>query len=522
MVISHWYALTVITTSPPPLPACHGPSRWDTRRHMLIWAHTGRAHVRLPDGEHHRVDEGTGIWLPAGDDHEIWTEPGSLAIPAWVSPQASRGAPSIPTRFSVAEGWRDWLIHHYVLGIGPMTSSGYAPASLLEILTPSGSADLLPSVPGGASLYPPMPRSLSARTVAQHLIRNPTFDHSVEDWAKIVASSARTLRRDFLRETDMAFGEWRTKCRLAAAREFLAAGFDVEHAAAYSGFGSRNGLTRAFRAYFHITPRDYAHRSVGADGPVSARVTSIRHIDTLLGVMAENPVPQPDLPAAFTAPRVNNFHVLVWSYRGEAWARVGENTHPRKRGDAIWLPAGVENETGWPTQSLGIPVGELQPDEAQITRPLRVQFPPVWDTYLLYCSVSAYTGLRPENYDHRHILDVFDAQLATDRARAVPMPEDSRAHAAAMEFLRRIGSPNPPDDGEITREVHEAFRQETGMTFARWRRASRMRIARDLLATGAKPSAVARRVGYSQLSNFSRDFRRFHEMSPREYQEQQA
>ncbi len=60
------------------------------------------------------------------------------------------------------------------------------------------------------------------------------------------------------------------------------------------------------------------------------------------------------------------------------------------------------------------------------------------------------------------------------------------------------------------------------MTFSRWRYAARMRIARDLLVGGAKPSAIARRVGYGHLPTFSAAFSRFHGVSPREYQERQT
>lgn len=74
---------------------------------------------------------------------------------------------------------------------------------------------------------------------------------------------------------------------------------------------------------------------------------------------------------------------------------------------------------------------------------------------------------------------------------------------------------------DVPAEVHRAFREQTGMTFSRWRYAARMRIARDLLVGGAKPSAIARRVGYG-LPTFSAAFSRFHGVSPREYQERQT
>lgn len=90
-----------------------------------------------------------------------------------------------------------------------------------------------------------------------------------------------------------------------------------------------------------------------------------------------------------------------------------------------------------------------------------------------------------------------------------------------MDYLCSIGS-----SGEsglaMTADIHRIFREQTGMTFPSWRYAARMRIARDQLAGGAKPSAVARRVGYAHLPTFSAAFSRFHGLSPREYQERET
>ena len=90
-----------------------------------------------------------------------------------------------------------------------------------------------------------------------------------------------------------------------------------------------------------------------------------------------------------------------------------------------------------------------------------------------------------------------------------------------MDYLRTIGASGESAAFDVPAEVHRAFREQTGMTFSRWRYAARMRIARDLLGGGAKPSAVARRVGYAHLPTFSTAFSRFHGLSPREYQERE-
>lgn len=138
----------------------------------------------------------------------------------------------------------------------------------------------------------------------------------------------------------------------------------------------------------------------------------------------------------------------------------------------------------------------------------------------MFCSISARSLLRPDDHDPRHILDLFADQVAAQRALLIPMPTDSRARGAAMDYLRRIGA-SAGSGADVPAGIRRAFREQTGMTFARWRYAARMRIARDLLAGGAKPSAVARRVGYAHLPNFSAAFTRFHGHSPREYQERE-
>lgn len=506
-----------MTGAAPAILASYQPHRWDPRLHMLVWAHTGRAHVRTGDGEHYRIDEGSGIWLPAGHDHELWTEAGAVAIPAWVRPQESPDSRTQVTRFQVQEAWRDWLIHRYVLGIGPMTTFGEASTEPIETSGTSAAAPTLPSMsPAGLQItYPRMPRSATALLVAQQLVRNPALDYTVEQWAARAASSSRTLRREFLKETEMTFAQWRTRCRLAVASEFLVAGDSVQRAAEYAGFGSRNGLTRAFREHFGMTPSEYAS---GAGSTVSARVQDSRQTHEITQMIQNSSMSLPGLPATYTAPRINDFHVLAWTYRGEAWARVEGTTYARRRGDAIWLPAGLQNETGWSEGSLGVPIGGAELDRAEISTPLRTTFPSSWDAYLLHCSVSAYTGLRPPDYDPRHILAVFRDQLADERARTVTMPSDERARSVARDFLQRMGTTGAGKGWDVSSDILNLFRQETGMSFARWRHVARIRVSKRLLEIGDKPSNVARRVGYSRLSNYSRDFARYEGVSPRDYQ----
>lgn len=505
--------------APPPIPASHTGDAWLRGTHALVWTHTGTARVRLEDGRVHVLTEGEGIWVPAHVGRQVGTDRASLAFPYWIAPEAVPGAPSRPVRFAVRDAWRHWLIGHYAHLVAPIASFGYRQATLLDVLAPSATAPTAASPARDPRAHPPMPTSAGARTVAAELLRNPALDHTAEEWTELVACSVRTLRREFLRDTGLTFARWRTRCRLAAARELLAAGYDIGQIAARTGFLSRTGLTRAFRAHYGMTPRDFAARARRQGGSPSGRVAEPApparpFPDAAAGRGA--PEERRELPVTRTALHVNDVHVLVWTYRGTGYVRANGTTYPRRRGEASWIPAGLEHQAGTPENSVSLPLGYLAPEEAHFAVPLRARFPASWDVYLLHHSVSTYTRLRPEGHDHRRILEIFHERRAADRAQAAPLPRDPRARAVAGHFLRRMHE--PAHTAAVDRAVREAFRRETGLTLTAWQHATRMHAARELLAGGAKPSSVARQVGYTQLSNFSRAFSRFHGESPRDYQ----
>lgn len=506
--------------------------------HTLIWVRTGTAHVRIDEAVAFDLGAGEGVWIPPahGWGHQgIITEPGTVAFPLWLYPGVGVGAVSDPTRFDVPDGWQDWLVQHFNLLVTPLTGRGYSHDRLVDLLRRPGvrlSAQQPTLVrrendPASALVPPAMPRTGGARTVAEELVRDPALDLTVEEWAARVLSSSRTLRRDFLADTGLTFEQWRLHCRLSAAVELLAAGYGVDQVAARVGFASRNGFTRAFKQQFGSTPHEVTRRlpaQPATDG-LSQRAATVRQADDLVRMMrgggTSANAPRA-IAAARTAPHSNDVHVLSWMYRGSGYLHIGDRSYERHRGVATWIPADVEHTTGLQQDSISLPLGNATTGDLRLTEPLQAQFSPAWDNYLMFCSVSSRSWLRPNDYDPAHILDLFDEQIAAQRALSVPMPTDQRAHAAATDVLRTIGTSDRSTARDLPAEVRRAFREETGMTFTRWRYAARMRVARDLLAGGAKPSAVARRVGYAHLPNFSAAFTRFHGISPREYQDSET
>ncbi|MET9107949.1 AraC family transcriptional regulator [Streptomyces zhihengii] len=550
---------------PPPIPG----ARWSPAdahvRPLLLWVRTGTAYVRLGEGPALHLGAGEGAWIPSDGRAEtssdgrtgrtITTEPGTVAFP--LCAHAGVGARGLPelTRFDVPSGWQDWLIQLFNLQVTPFNGRGYSTEAIAELLRRPGARPSAPPAlgqdPGPEGLTPPaMPQARGARAVAEELMRDPGLDLTVERWAARVLSSARTLRRDFLAGTGLTFEQWRLHCRLGAAVEFLAAGYDVDQVAALVGFASRNGLTRAFKGRFGLTPHEFGrklHARLGAGG-LTRRAAAARQTDDLIRMMRETDTPAaPEmLPPASTPSHTNDIHVLSWMYRGSGYLDIGEQRVERERGVATWIPAKMEHVTGLRENSVSLPLGNASTADLHLTAPLQVRFSPAWDDYLMFCSISARSALRPDDHDPRHILGLFAEQVAAQRALSVPMPTDPRARAVAMECLHRIGETGGARDAEaggahdaetgrthgaglggtqdadIRAEIHRAFRDETGMTIGRWRYAARMRIARDLLAGGTPPSTVARRIGYAHLPTFSAAFSRFHGLSPREYQEREA
>lgn len=515
-----------IAGTPPPVPPSRDDGAPGFAGHVLVWVRTGTARVLMDDASEFLLGAGEGVWLPAGGPayRQIATDPGTVAFPLWTFERVGIDLAE-PRPFVVPDAWQDWLIQHYGLLVTPLSGRGRPEASLADLLAPSLAHPATENAASPVVLDPlAMPRARPARIVAEQLLRDPSLDLTVAQWAERVLCSPRTLRRDFLSTTGLSFEQWRLTSRLAAAVDLLAAGRSADDVAIRAGFGSLNGFTRAFKARFGATPHAFGRElsARGADGAVARGATAAAvQANDLARMMrgGETSVTAPRLlPASRTPLHTNDSHVLTWQYRGTGHIGIGDRRYPQGERVATWMPAGVEHAGIMEEGAILLPLGDVGPADLTLTEPVHVQFSPAWDDYLMFCSISARSNLRPVDYDPTHVLGLFREQVAAQRALTLPMPRDPRAHAAAADYLRTVGTSREPTAFDLPADAHAAFVGETGMSFARWRYAARMRIARDLLAGGAKPSAVARRVGYAHLPNFSTAFHRFHGVSPRAYQ----
>jgi transcriptional regulator GlxA family with amidase domain len=99
------------------------------------------------------------------------------------------------------------------------------------------------------------------RRLVTELMEDPTGDLSVPALASRVGMSARSFSRNFRRDAGVAPAQFVELARLARAKALLeASDWPIERIAERAGFGSRDGLQRAFQKHVGITPADYRSR----------------------------------------------------------------------------------------------------------------------------------------------------------------------------------------------------------------------------------------------------------------------
>ncbi|MGO2746883.1 helix-turn-helix domain-containing protein [Microbacterium sp.] len=472
----------------------------------LLWVRTGMIEITI-DGTALRLAAGQAIWVPAGIVHALQLEPDTVTVAVWSHSVAKPPSLSEVRVVDIPDGWGDWLIHKHSHGAlaadGPLLelASGLSRHADSQVRTPRL----------------PMPRSPEARAVARALLRTPGSPLSADDFADRESVSAKTLRRQFANETGIVFSEWRTRARVTAAAAHLAEGRGVAWARRHVGYATPAGFTRAFHRHVGIAPREYAHRLRMKAAPTDELARNVA------ALVADEQASPPPIPAYSGPMRVNDCHVLLWVYRGEASIRIATRDQKLRRGEAIWVPAGVSHRVDLAAGSILRPLGNRYGRIRIGVDDLRVfSFPPEAENYLLHTTFAEYGLLSPDNpltltdelFHEQFIRDDTGETTLTGAAGALATalrrdPADSRSLA---DWAKALGVTPAALGRELT--------SQTGTSFPHWRAQLRMNIARELLHQGERPGVIARRLGYASPAAFTKVFTSAHGIPPREYQRQ--
>lgn len=219
---------------------------------------------------------------------------------------------------------------------------------------------------------------------------------------------------------------------------------------------------------------------------------------------------------------------LILVDEGRLWARHGGRIVVAGPGDLLCLEREPLNEYGWDAPArfwevhLSIPGGlriEGAPPPALVA--LRAHVDEARDAFETCCRELSRPGDLADLRVHAALYQLL-AALAAALGRAPTRATPDRWQRLRERLERKLGSPLRLDD--VARELGvspdhliRGFRRRFGLAPMAWRTRATLRQACVLLDGGQAVKTVARRLGFTDASAFTRAFRRHFGITPTQY-----
>jgi AraC-like DNA-binding protein len=222
------------------------------REAQLVYAARGTMQVTTPSGRW-LVPPDRAVWVPARLVHAIDVladiEMRTLYFDvAWL--QRERRSPSLKQEFVVRVSP---LLRQAILALFDRDSTAERIALLIKLVM------LELHRAGDSATFIPLPQEARCRRVADIVLAAPGTAHDIGTLAQNVGTSARTLSRLFVAETQLSFKSWCQRARIAAAIQKLSvdARTSVKQVAAELGYASVPAFSHAFRQVTGKTPTQF-------------------------------------------------------------------------------------------------------------------------------------------------------------------------------------------------------------------------------------------------------------------------
>src|SRR6478752_6158410 len=184
------------------------------REAQLVYAAKGTMQVTTPKGRW-LVPPDRAVWVPALSEHaidvlaDIQMRTLYFELP-WLKREARRH--SLDTEFVVRVSP---LLHQTILALFDAGND----RERIELLLRLTMLEL--DQAEDSATFIPLPQEPRCRRAADIVLADPTGAHEIDDLARMVGTSARTLSRLFAAETQLSFKSWCQRARIARAIEQL-------------------------------------------------------------------------------------------------------------------------------------------------------------------------------------------------------------------------------------------------------------------------------------------------------------
>lgn len=243
------------------------PTEWSPHshpRHELVWVRGGTLTSRVEDRVF-TVSEGHGLWMPAGVVHGGRATAGAEFHDAFFAPDRTPFAFEEPKAIAMTP-LLESLLTHLSRSDLDAEARARAEAVVFDVLQPS-ERQLVLQLPGDPRID----------AIAEALLDDPADDRSLEEWARAVGISDRTVTRAFRHATGLSFAQWRQVLRVHRALTLLSEGLDVTTVSEVLGYAQPSSFIAAFRRVMGTTPGAFFDTADGTPQDVRNPVSRVRN-----------------------------------------------------------------------------------------------------------------------------------------------------------------------------------------------------------------------------------------------------
>jgi AraC-like DNA-binding protein len=214
------------------------------------------------------------LWIPGDMEHSVRCVGDLEVYTLFVDPELASSLPAECSTFSTGPLLRELLIA--VSRLPSLYDVDGADGRLIQTML-----DQLELAPVG-SLHLPMPADSRLRTIAKALSSDPANRTTIGEWARMVATSERSLFRLIMSQTGMNFGRWRQQFQVMFAIERLTEGASVQTVSFDLGYESASAFITMFKKVMGQPPGQYLAARRSAAPPATPQQSKPRLITTMM------------------------------------------------------------------------------------------------------------------------------------------------------------------------------------------------------------------------------------------------